>query len=74
MDVGQIARDGVFSTADAARAGLDSNALRRLVRQGRCLRLTRGWFAVHDGAVIEPQRCTCSRRGPSAASTPDAPP
>ena len=56
MDVGQIARDGVFSTADAARAGLDSNALRRLVRQGRCLRLTRGWFAVHDGAVIEPQR------------------
>ena len=56
MDLEQIARDGVFSTADAALVGLDSNALRRLVRQGRCLRLTRGWFAVHDGAVIERER------------------
>lgn len=56
MDLGQIARDGVFSTADAARVGLDSNALRRLVRLGRCLRLTRGWFAVGDGAVIEAER------------------
>ncbi|WP_344257267.1 type IV toxin-antitoxin system AbiEi family antitoxin domain-containing protein [Terrabacter carboxydivorans] len=56
MDLEQIARDGVFSTADAALVGLDSNALRRLVRQGRCLRLTRGWFAVRDGAVVEPER------------------
>lgn len=56
MDLLQIARDGVFSTADAALVGLDSNALRRLVRQGRCLRLARGWFAVHDGADTEPER------------------
>ena len=52
MDLPQIARSGVFSTADAARVGLDSNALRRLVREGRCLRLARGWFALHDGGTV----------------------
>ena len=56
MDLRQIAPGGVFSTADAARLGLDSNALRRLVREGRCLRLTRGWFAVHDGLAISAER------------------
>lgn len=56
MDLRQIARGGVFSTADAARVGLDSNAIRRLVREGRCVRLTRGWFAVHDGGVIPAER------------------
>jgi predicted transcriptional regulator of viral defense system len=49
MDLHLIARDGVFSTSDAARLGLDRNALARLVRQGRCLRLTTGWYAVVDG-------------------------
>lgn len=48
-DLHLIARDGVFSTSDAARLGLDRNALARLVRQGRCLRLTTGWYAVVDG-------------------------
>jgi very-short-patch-repair endonuclease len=56
MDLSQIARSGVFSTADAARVGLDSNALRRLVREGRCLRLARGWFAVHDGGTVSGER------------------
>ncbi|WP_020145277.1 type IV toxin-antitoxin system AbiEi family antitoxin domain-containing protein [Terracoccus sp. 273MFTsu3.1] len=56
MDLSQIAQGGVFSTADAARVGLDSNALRRLVREGRCLRLTRGWFAVQDVDVIAGER------------------
>ena len=46
MDLHLIARDGIFSTADAARVGLDRNALKRLVRDGRCLRLTTGWYAV----------------------------
>lgn len=49
MDLRLIARDGVFSTADAARLGLDRNALGRLVRDGRCTRLDTGWYAVVDG-------------------------
>ena len=49
MDLRLIARDGVFSTADAARLGLDRNVLSRLVRDGRCLRLATGWYAVVDG-------------------------
>lgn len=49
MDLHLIARDGVFSTADAARLGLDRNALTRVVRDGRCLRLATGWYAVVDG-------------------------
>lgn len=49
MDLRLIARDGVFSTADAARLGLDRNALGRLVRDGRCTRLDTGWYAVVEG-------------------------
>ena len=49
MDLHLVARDGVFSTADAACLGLDRNALARLVRGGRCLRLATGWYAVVDG-------------------------
>ena len=51
MDLHLIARDGIFSTADAARLGLDRNALKRLQRDRRCLRLTTGWYAVLDGEV-----------------------
>lgn len=46
MDLELIAPDHVFATADAARLGLDRNALSRLVRAGRCVRLTTGWYAV----------------------------
>ena len=50
MDLRLIAHDGVFSTADATRLGLDRNALARMVRDGRCLRLATGWYAeVEDG-------------------------
>ena len=48
MDLRLIAHAGVFSTADATGLGLDRNALKRLVRDGRCLRLTTGWYAVVD--------------------------
>lgn len=53
MDLHLIERDGIFSTADAARLGLDRNALKRLVRDGECQRLTVGWYAVVEG---EPAR------------------
>ncbi|GAB3883642.1 type IV toxin-antitoxin system AbiEi family antitoxin domain-containing protein [Terrabacter terrigena] len=46
MDLGLIARDGVFSTADATAVGLDRNALSRLVRDGLCVRLATGWYAI----------------------------
>lgn len=41
-----IARDDVFSAADAQGVGLTGTALARLVRAGSCARLTRGWYAV----------------------------
>jgi very-short-patch-repair endonuclease len=52
MDVVDISRRGVFSSG-AARAllGLDSNALASMVRDGRCTRLVRGWYA--PGRVVE---------------------
>lgn len=46
MNLNLLARDGIFSTSDAAAHGLDQHALPRLVAQKRCVRLTRGWFAV----------------------------
>jgi len=48
MDLHLLGADGVFSAADARRHGLDSHALARLTRAGRCIRLTRGWYAVCD--------------------------
>ncbi|WP_461050838.1 type IV toxin-antitoxin system AbiEi family antitoxin domain-containing protein [Terrabacter koreensis] len=48
MDLHLLGADGVFRAADAARHGLDSHALERLVRDGRCERVTRGWYAVRD--------------------------
>jgi very-short-patch-repair endonuclease len=46
MDLHLIARDGIFSTSDAERHGLDRHALTRLCRGGEIVRLTRGWYAV----------------------------
>lgn len=46
MRLDLLGADGIFSAADAATHGLDGHALGRLVRDGRCLRLTRGWYAV----------------------------
>ncbi|MHA3837902.1 type IV toxin-antitoxin system AbiEi family antitoxin domain-containing protein [Terrabacter sp. AAH1] len=48
MDLHLLGADGVFRAADAARHGLDSHALERLVRDGRCERVTRGWYTVRD--------------------------
>lgn len=50
MDLTLIAREGVFAAADAARVGLDKNALGRLVRDGCCLRLAVGWYAIAEEA------------------------
>ena len=55
MDLRLLGSDGIFSTGDAARLGLDRNALARLVRDGRCLRLTTGWYAVIDGPPPGPE-------------------
>lgn len=41
-----VARDDVFSASAAQDAGVTGAALARLVRAGRCVRLTRGWYAV----------------------------
>ena len=49
MDLDIIARDGVFSTDDASVVGLDRNALSRLVRDGLCVRVARGWYALVGG-------------------------
>jgi very-short-patch-repair endonuclease len=46
MDLRLIARDGIFSTTDAERVGLDRHALTRLCRGREIVRLTRGWYAV----------------------------
>lgn len=51
MDLNLLGADGIFSTADAARHGLDKNAIGRLVRQGRCVRLTTGWYGVVGSAT-----------------------
>jgi len=58
MDLHLLGADGVFSTADALRHGLDSHALDRLERAGRCTRLTRGWYAVCSGPAeaLSPER------------------
>ncbi|GAA2037161.1 type IV toxin-antitoxin system AbiEi family antitoxin domain-containing protein [Terrabacter terrae] len=46
MDLRLIARDGIFSTSEAERLGIDRHALTRLCRSGEVARLTRGWYAV----------------------------
>ncbi len=45
MEVATIARDGVFSTADARILGLGTRQLQGLARDGACTLLTRGWWA-----------------------------
>jgi very-short-patch-repair endonuclease len=47
-----LARDGILSSADAARHGLDRHALSRLVHHGRLIRLTRGWFALAGESAL----------------------
>ncbi len=46
MQVATIARDGVFSSADARVLGLGTRQLQGLARAGACTSLTRGWWAV----------------------------
>jgi len=50
-----LGADGVFCAADAAAHGLDSHALRRLLRSGECVRLTRGWYAVASAVPPTPE-------------------
>ena len=46
MDLWDVARHGVVSTADARSLGIGTGHLRRLVLAGRLLPLVRGWYAV----------------------------
>lgn len=46
MDLARLARDGVFSAAQAAAAGVGGSELRREARDGVCHRLIRGWYAL----------------------------
>lgn len=46
MDLADIARHGVVSTAEARARGIGTGRLRELVRAGRLLPLVRGWYAV----------------------------
>lgn len=46
MNLGFLARDGVFSAAHARELGIGSSALRRYVQGGRAFPLHRGWYAV----------------------------
>lgn len=49
-----VARHGVVSTADARALGIGADHLRRLLREGRVLRLSRGWYAVTPDGVTPP--------------------
>lgn len=51
MNLQLLATDGIFSTADAGRHGLDKNAIGRLIRQGSCVRLTTGWYGLAESAT-----------------------
>lgn len=53
MDLRLIARDGIFSTQDAERVGVDRHALTRLCREGAVVRLTRGWYALVTASAPE---------------------
>ena len=60
MDLGSIARDGVFSTADARVLGLGTRQLQSLERAGDCASLTRGWWSVQTPADdLDRHRLTC---------------
>lgn len=57
VDLGQLAHGGVFSAAEAQRAGIDASELRRLAAAGSCHRLVRGWYAVGtDGDPVSEHR------------------
>ncbi|NUR15638.1 MAG: type IV toxin-antitoxin system AbiEi family antitoxin domain-containing protein [Dermatophilaceae bacterium] len=55
MDLRLVARDGVFSTRDAERLGVDRHALTRRCRQGELIRLTRGWYALVTDTTPQPE-------------------
>ena len=46
----------VFSTAQAARAGLTAEALTRLARTGRVRRVTKGWYMLTEPGIDEAER------------------
>lgn len=46
MDLSDIARRDIFSSASARRHGLDSDAIARAVAAGRAHPLIRGWYSV----------------------------
>src|SRR5690348_16338931 len=48
MELATVARDGVFSSADARTLGLGTRQLQTLARAGGCAPLTRGWWALDD--------------------------
>lgn len=54
MRLSDVARHGVVSTADARSLGIGTDQLRRLVREGRLVRLTRGWYAVAPDGIQPP--------------------
>jgi very-short-patch-repair endonuclease len=56
MELRPLAHNGVFSAADARAVGLDNHALDRLIREGRCIRLARGWYAPITTAPDAEQR------------------
>jgi very-short-patch-repair endonuclease len=54
MDLHQVARHDVVSSAEANELGLDAYAVRQLVRAGTLRRLIRGWYAVHAPGTARP--------------------
>jgi hypothetical protein len=54
MNLSDVSRHGVVSTAEARSIGIGTGHLRRLVRAGRLLPLVRGWYAVAPGGEAPP--------------------
>ena len=54
MELSDLARHGVVSTADARLLGIGTGQLQRLVRAGALLPLVRGWYAVPPGGAEPP--------------------
>lgn len=54
MELHDLARHGVVSTADATALGLGPSDLRRLVKGGTTRRLIRGWYAVSPPDAARP--------------------
>jgi hypothetical protein len=54
VELHELARHGVVSTADATALGLGPSDLRRLVKGGSARRLVRGWYAVCPPGEVRP--------------------